>query len=154
MKNRLLVSALAAATLVPAMAVAQDDTLSKAEVVDQSADICRALIVDSAPHFEKMRRADGVNGVVRHGRRFVSASRPYVRDLRDLREPEAAVKYRRFVNNTDAALDWLAAALDALDARRGNLARERADRSDVHAARGEAAARRYGLRRPCIRYIS
>ena len=150
MRRLLLVLALA----LTASAASAQEPLTKQQVIDRSAGICRDLLDDTLPHVRAMRRADGPNGVVRHGRRFVRDSRPHVRALRDLPEPETAVKYRRFVNNTDEALDWLAKALNALEARRGGLAERRADTSGEHAARAKRAARRYGLRRPCLTYLS
>jgi hypothetical protein len=149
-RRALLVLALA---LTASLATAQEP-LTKQQVIDRSAGICRDLVDDTVKHVRGMRRADGPNGVVRHGRRFVRDSRPHVRELRDLPEPSGAVMYRRFVNNTDEALDWLAKALNALEARRGGLAKRRADTSGEHAARAKRAARRYGLRRSCIRYVS
>jgi hypothetical protein len=145
---------LAGLALAAPGAFAQDDTLTKSQVIDQSADICRALIADTERHVRRLQNADGPNGVVRHGRRFVRDSRPYVRDLGDLQEPSGAEKYRRFVDNTDEALDWLAKAFNALEARRGRRAERRATISGRHAARAKRAARRYGLRRPCVVYVS
>jgi hypothetical protein len=130
------------------------ETLTKREIIDRSAGICRDLNEDAAPHVRRLQRADGRREAVRHGRRFIRTSRPYVRDLRELVPPEGARLYRRFVNNTSTALDWLDAAFDAIEARRGRLAKRRAEKAEVHAARAKRAARRYGLRRSCIRYVS
>ena len=139
------------ALIVPA-ATAQEP-LTKSEIVDQSATICRDLNEDALPHARRLDNADGVNEAVRHGRRFVRTSRPYVRDLADLK-PSAGRRYDRFVNNTWMALDWLDEALDALDARRGALAKRRAQKAGNHADRAKRAAKRYGLRRSCIKYVS
>jgi hypothetical protein len=101
-----------------------------------------------------MQRADTANKVVRHGRRFIRTSRPYVRDLGDLDPAGEGRRYRRFVNNTATALDWLDALINAVEANRGQLAEERAKKVSNHVARARRAAKRYGLRRSCIRYVS
>ena len=150
MKRAVVVSVLMFAAPV---AMAQE-TLTKDQVVARSGAICRDLLDATLPHVRKMRRADGPNGFIRHGRRFVRESRPYVRDLRDLPEPETAVKYRRFVNNTWEALDLLDKAFNALEAGRGNLAERRANESGDQAQVAKQAAKRYGLRDSCITYVS
>ena len=150
MRRLLILSMLAFAA--PA-AMAQDEPLTKQEIIDQSGGICRDLNEDALPHARRLNRADGVNEALRHGRRFVRTSRPYVRDLADLK-PDAGRRYDRFVNNTWTALDWLEDALDALEARRGRLAQRRAEKAENFANRARRAATRYGLRRSCIRYVS
>jgi len=135
------------------VAIAQEP-LTKGQIIDQSAAICRDLNEDVAPHARKMRRADGLNGFIRHGRRFVRTSRPYVRDLADLTPPDGGRRYRRFVSNTQEALDLLERALNALEARRGRLAERRANESGEAAARAKRAAKRYGLRDSCITYVT
>ena len=130
------------------------ESLTKPQIIDRSAGICRDLNEDVAPHVRRLNRAEKPRGVIRHGRRFVRTSRPYVRDLAELVPSDGARRYRRFVNNTDGALDLLAAALNALEARRGRLAERRADAAGNRAARAKGAARRYGLRRSCVRYVS
>jgi hypothetical protein len=130
------------------------EPLTKRDIIDRSAGICRDLNEAVAPHVRGLNRAEKPRGVIRHGRRFIRASRPYVRELGDLTPSDGGRRYRRFVNNTDAAVDWLADALDALEARRGRLAQRRAAISGEHAARAKRAAKRYGLRRSCIRYVS
>lgn len=149
--RRLIV--LSAFVLATPVAMAQDGSLTKQEIVDQSGGICRDLNEDALPHVRRLNRSDGVNEAVRHGRRFVNTSRPYVRDLADLK-PDAGRRYDRFVNNTWTALDWLDEAFDALEARRGNLAERRAEKAETFANRAQRAARRYGLKRSCIRYVS
>ena len=149
MRRLVLVGILA--LVVPAASA--QEPLTKRQVIDRSAAICRDLNEDATPHVKRLENADGPNQVVRHGRRFIRTSRPYVRDLADL-TASAGRRYRRFVNNTDAALDWLAAALNALDARRGALTERRLKKVEDHAARAKRAAKRYGLRRSCVRYVS
>ncbi len=144
---------LAVLALATSVAVAQEP-LTKDEIVARSGAICRDLNEAVAPHVRRLNRAERPRGVIRHGRRFIRTSRPYVRDLADLVPPEGEIRYRRFVNNTFSALNWLDAAIDALEARRGRLAESRADTAAARAARAKRAARRYGLRRSCIRYVS
>ena len=133
--------------------MAQDTTLTKQEIVDQAGGICRDLNEDALPHARRLNRSDGVNEAVRHGRRFVRTSRPYVRDLADLK-PDAGRRYDRFVDNTWTALDWLDEAFDALEVRRGSIAERRAEKAEKFAHRAKRSGKRYGLRRSCIRYVS
>jgi hypothetical protein len=107
------------------------DSLTKPEIIDQSAGICRDLNEDALPHAKRFTEAETRRAVLRHGRRFVRTSRPYVRDLADLK-PDAGRRYDRFVNQTWSALDWLDALLDAVEAHR----------------RGLAAARRWAMPQP------
>ena len=136
-----------------APAAAAQEPLTKPEVVDESGAICRDLNEDALPHAERFSGAETRRAAIRHGRRFIRTSRPYVRDLADLK-PDAGRRYDRFVNKTWTALDWLDAALNALEARRGNLAERRAEKVGDAATRARRAAKRYGLRRSCIRYLS
>jgi hypothetical protein len=149
MRRLLAVSALALASPV---AIAQEP-LTKEQIIDRSAGICRDLNEDALPHVRRMTRSDSVNEAVRHGRRFIRTSRPYVRELADLK-PSAGRLYDRFVNNTWTALDWLGEYLDAVEARRGALAERRGEKVGNHAQRARRAAKRYGLRRSCIVYVS
>lgn len=149
MRRLLVLSTFALAAPV----AAGQDPLPKPIIVDQSGGICRDLNEDALPHARRMNRSDSVNEVLRHGRRFIRTSRPYVRDLADLK-PSAGRRYDRFVNNTSTALDWLRELLNAIEAQRGALAERRGEKVGNHADRARRAARRYGLRRSCIRYVS
>jgi hypothetical protein len=148
--RRLLVVSILA--LAAPAAIAQEP-LTKPEIVDQSGAICRDLNEDALPHARRFSGAETRRGAIRHGRRFIRTSRPYVRDLADLK-PDAGRRYDRFVDKTWTALDWLDEALDALAARRGRLAGRRAEKVGDAAARARRAAKRYGLRRSCIRFVS
>jgi hypothetical protein len=148
--RRLLV--LSTLALAAPAAIAQD-SLTKAEIVDASGAICRDLNADALPHLRRFQQSETRRAAIRHGRRFIRTSRPYVRDLADLK-PDAGRRYDRFVNNTWTALDWLDEYLDALEARRFGLVERRGDKVGNHATRARHAAMRYGLRRSCIRYVS
>jgi hypothetical protein len=129
------------------------DSLTKPEIIDQSAGICRDLNEDALPHAKRFTEAETRRAVLRHGRRFVRTSRPYVRDLADLK-PDAGRRYDRFVNQTWSALDWLYALLNAVEANRGGLAERRGEKVGDAAARARSAAKRYPLRRSCIKFVS
>jgi hypothetical protein len=148
-RRLLVVSTLALAA--PA-AIAQE-SLTKAEIVDESGGICRDLNEDALPHLRRFQQAETRRAAVRLGRRFVETSRPYVRDLADLK-PDASRRYDRFVNKTWTALDWLDEALDALEARRFRLATRRVEKIGDATFHARRAAKRYGLRRSCIKFVS
>ena len=150
MKRLIVVSMFALAAPV---AMAQG-SLTKQEIIDQSAAICRDLNEDVAPHVEGLNRAETRRGVLRHGRRFVRDSRPHIRDLADLVPSEGALRYRRYVNHTKAAVNWLDSALDALEAHRDRIADRRGETASEHAGLAKRAGRNYGLRRSCIRYVA
>jgi hypothetical protein len=50
--------------------------------------------------------------------------------------------------------NWLDAGLDALAAGRARRADRRFDEAEQSSAGAKAAARRYGLRRACLRYVN
>jgi hypothetical protein len=132
---------------------AAQEPLTKPEIIDASGSICRDLNEDALPHARRLARADGRREAIRHGRRFVRTSRPYVRDLADLK-PDAGRRYDRFVDSTWTALDWLDKFLNALEAHRFQLAERRGEKVGDAATRARRAAKRYGLRRSCITYVS
>lgn len=156
MRRQVLLSALALAALATPVAMAQAAT--KQEIIDRSGAICGDALVALAPHLQRMREAqrqERVRKFIRHGRRLVRTGRRFQRRLGDLRPPaEGRKRYRRFVNNTGTALDWLDGAFDALADRRGRLARRRSQTAQEHLDRARRAARRYGLRDSCIEFVS
>ena len=141
---------------ISSLAIASE-TLTKHQVVHRSADICRALLEEIAPHVERaddaMKKGQ-LDRFIRESRDAVHLARPYANDLEDLRPARAGRRYRRFVDQGEVALDWLDLALDALEAKRVRLARHRNETALDHLARAKRAARRYGLRRACIRVVS
>ena len=149
MRRLIVLSTLAVAVPV---ATAQEP-LTKAAIIDQSGAICRDLNDDALPHLRRFVRSETRRAAIRHGRRFVRTSRPYIRDLAGLK-PDAGRRYDRFLDQTWTALDWLDATLDALEARRGRLAERRAEETGDAATRARRAAKRYGLRQSCITYVS
>jgi hypothetical protein len=141
-------------TLAVAVPVATaQEALTKPDIVDESGAICRDLNEDALPHLRRLQQAETRRAAIRHGRRFIRTSRPYVRDLADFK-PDAGRRYDRFVNQTWTALDWLGEYLDALEARRFPLAERRGDKVGDAAARARRAAKRYGLRRSCVKFVS
>ena len=157
MRRQVLLSALALAALATPAATAQDSA-TKQEIIDRSGAICGDALVALAPHLREMEEAERqgrVRKFVRHGRRLVRTGRRFQQKLADLRPPaEGRRRYRRFVNRTATALDWLDGAFDALADRRGRLARRRAQTAQEHLDVARQAARRYGLRDSCIEFVS
>jgi hypothetical protein len=137
--------------------VMAEEVLTKRQIIKRSAPICRTIIEVSRPHLERAEEAADqgkLNRFIKESRRAIFEIRPYVRDLRELVPPTRARNYRRFVRQGSTALDWLDLALDALEAERENLAIRRQKTALEHLARAKRAAKRYGLRRPCIRVVS
>ena len=157
MRRPILLSALALAAVATPVATAQDSA-TKEEIIDRSGAICSDALVALAPHIREMREAERqgrVRKFIRHGRRLVRTGRRFQGRLADLRPPtEGRRKYRRFVNRTATALDWLDDAFDALADGRGRLAQRRARTAQDHLDVARQAARRYGLRDSCIEFVS
>jgi hypothetical protein len=153
--RRLPVFLLAAAILAPSSVAAED--LTKRQIVNRSAPICRDLLDAIEPHLERIDDATSKaqwDRVIREGRRAISAARPYGRELRRLRPETGARRYGRFLDHARLALYWLGRSLDALEEERFDLTRERRQTALEHFARAKRAAKRYGLRRPCIKVVS
>jgi hypothetical protein len=137
--------------------VMAEEPLTKEQIVNRSAKICSDITEAVEPHLERANQAaeqKNIDRFIRESRRAILSARSYVGDLKDLRPPTGARKYRRFVRQGELALDWLDAALDALEAGHVNRAESRRDTALEHLMRAKRAARRYGLRRPCIRVVS
>ena len=134
-----------------------EEVLTKPQIVNRSAAICREMREVAAPHLERAQQAAEQNKphrYIRESRRALDAVREVEPDLSDLVPPTGARKYRRFVRHGRTALKVLDRALDALEQGEIELAQQRRARALEHLARAKRAARRYGLRRPCIRLVS
>ena len=143
------------AVAVPVASAEEPPT--KQQIIDRSAGICRDMLEAAAPHLERAREAadrDKLERFIRESRRAIDAVRQVEPDLKDLVPPTGGRIYRRFVRHGRAGLDRLDAALDALEQRRVRLAKERRRSALEHFERARRAARRYGLRRSCIRLLS
>ena len=142
---------------VPGAAIAQD-SLTKSEIIERSAPICRDAIDAIRPHLREMNQAlqnEQLRKFIRHGRKLVRAARPYARQLDELSpQSDGRTRYRRFVNNTLSALDWLDGAFDALASGRGRLAEKRSQEAGEDTDIARRAARRFGLRESCITFVS
>ena len=154
--RRLAVFSLAIVVLLTSVSVAEEQ-LTKNQIINRSAPICSDLLEAIQPHIEKAddaRAKQQWDRFVREGRRAISTSRPYGGELRRLLPDTGARRYRRFLNHAREALDRLERALDALEAQRMDLAKSRQQTAQEHFARARRAARRYGLRRSCIKVVS
>jgi hypothetical protein len=132
------------------------EDLSKQQIINRSGPICRDLLDAIQPHVEKADDArDNAqwDRFIREARRAIAAARPYGQELRSLRPSTGARRYGRFVDHGRAALNWLERGLDALEAERMELAKRRRQIAQEHFQRAKRAARRYGLRRSCIRVV-
>ena len=154
--KRLVLCALAIGTLVPALAIAED-ALTKQQIIKRSAPICRDMLDDSKSHLESADQAaeqDDVEAFIRESRLALDAIQHYVPDLKVLLPPTGERNYRRFMRQGEAALELFDAALDALEESHIQIAEKRRDEALEHVGRARRAAKRYGLRRPCIRVVS
>ena len=133
------------------------ESLTKQQIINRSTGICREMRDAAAPHLERAERAaeqDHADRFIRESRRAIDAVREVEPDLSDLVPPTGARKYRRFVRHGRTALLLLDRALDALEQGRTELALSRRAAALEHLDRARHAARRYGLRRPCIKLVS
>ena len=154
MRRLLLCMVVVCVFAAPVMA---GEALTKEQIVDRSADICREMLEAATPHLERAQEAADQNKLqrfIRESRRAIDAVRRVDPDLRSLVPPTGAWKYRRFVRNGRRALDLLDEALDALEQGRRELATRRREAALEHLDRAKHAARRYGLNRPCIKLVS
>ena len=154
--RRPVVFSLAIVVLLTSVSVAEEQ-LTKRQIINRSGPICRDLLEAIQPHIEKADDAmakEQWDRFIREGRRAISTARPYGRELRSLLPETGARRYRRFLNHAREALDRLERALDALEAERLELAKSRQQAAREHLARAKRAARRYGLRRSCIKVVS
>jgi hypothetical protein len=141
---------------IASVAIAEEQ-LTKKQIINRSAPICGDLLEAIQPHVEKADDARDKmqwDRFIREGRRAISKARPYGRELRRLLPETGARRYRRFLDHAREGLDWLELALDALEAERTELANSRQLTARQHFARAKRAAKRYGLRRPCIKVVS
>ena len=140
-----------------APALASGETLTKQQIINRSGPICRDLLEAIKPYVERANDAmkkGQTERFIRASRRAIDVARPYGNDLEDLRPAHGGRRYRRFVNQGQIALAWVDLALDALENDRPRLSRTRNETALKHLARAKRAAKRYGLRRPCIRVVS
>jgi hypothetical protein len=154
--RRLLLVLTLGALTAPALVLAEED-LTKQQIIDRSAPICRDFLEAIEPHIEKAdaaRAKEQWERYIHEGRLAISAARPYGRELRRLQPETGARKYGRFLDHTRAGVDSLERAFDALEAGRAELAARRREAAQEHFRRAKRAAKRYGLRRPCIKVVS
>src|SRR5687767_12319636 len=106
------------------------EALTREQIIDRSAEICREMREAAAPHLERADQAVEQNQphrFIRESRRAIDAVREVEPDLSDLVPPTGARNYRRFVRQGRIALIVLDRALDALEQDQMELARSRRD---------------------------
>lgn len=138
--------------------VAVADGATKRQIIDRSAEICANGDRAMQPYDDRAERAarrGDRRAFIRHARDSLRIGRRYLGRLADLRPPRANRRhYRNFIDRTRTMTNWLDAGLDALAARRGRLAQSRFQEAERFSARAKTSARRYPLRRACIRYVN
>ena len=156
MSRRALALTVAVATsAVPLTNVAAQEQ-TKHEVIVRSAEICRHGRAAMVPHVNRALRAIAQqrwNAFVREGRRYARIGIRHVRRLRTLRPPPSRFHYLRFVARSRSYFGWIDLSMDAFDAGRLGLAERRTRRAHRHRKRAESSARKYGLRRSCVRFL-
>jgi hypothetical protein len=154
MSRVLAVTLALAAGALPLTAAAQEQT--KREVIVRSAEICKHGREAMRPHVRRALLAlaqERPNAFVREGRRYARIGLRHVLRLRALEPPPSRYHYLRFVARSRSFFGWTELALDAFDAGRSGIAERRNRRADRHRERAESSARKYGLRRACIRFL-
>ena len=133
------------------------DAATKRQIVNRSAEICANGDQAMQPYDDRAEAAAARGdrkAFIRHARRSLRIGRTYLARLADLNPPRRDRRhYRNFVERTRTMTNWLDAALDALAAGRDRRADQRFDEAGESSAGAKAAARAYGLRRACIRYV-
>ena len=131
--------------------------MTKEEIRDRSAEICAHATAAMKPHSARAERAadrGAMREFLRHARRAVAVARRHVERLAELRPPAAGRRrYRTFVDESRIGIRWGGLAFEAFAAERYSLMNRRIRKLERHAARAERAARRYPLRRACIKFI-
>jgi hypothetical protein len=130
---------------------------TKRQIIDRAAAICangdRAM-QPSDDRTKRAARSGDRRATIRNGRRSIRVGRRYLRRLADLQPPRRDRRhYRNFVQRTRTMASWLDSAFDALAARRYSRVERREAEARRWSARAAKAARRYGLRRACIRFV-
>lgn len=150
-------SVLALVVAVTACCVSLASAATKQQIIERSAEICANGDRAMQPYDDRSeaaaKRRDR-RAFVRNARRSIRIGRRYLARLADLRPPRAGRRhYRNFIDHTRTMVNWADAAVDALAARRYRRADRRSREAERYSARAKAAARRYPLRRACIRYV-
>jgi len=143
------------AILVPVAPVAGQQQ-TKREVIVRAAEICKHGREAMAIHVRRAGRALEQrmwNTYARHGRRFARVGLRHVRRLNGLRPPPGRYWYDRYVDRARSTLGWVDVAMDAFAEDRFMVARRRTRSAERHRSRAEKAARKYGLRRSCVRFL-
>ena len=134
------------------------DGATKRQIIERSAEICANGDRAMQPYDDRAERAANRGdrrAFIRHARDSLRIGRRYLARLADLRPPRRDRRhYRDFIDHTRTMTNWLDAGLDALAARRFRTAERRFQEAERSSARAKAAARRYPLRRACIRYVN
>jgi hypothetical protein len=138
--------------------VAVADGATKRQIIDRAAEICANGDRAMQPYDDRAERAakrGDRTAVIRNARVSLRIGRRYLARLADLRPPRQNRRhYRDFIEHTQTMTNWLDGGLDALAARRYRRSARRFREAERSSARAKAAARRYPLRRACIRYVN
>ena len=158
MSSRLLVLVLVLAAAPAAFAPpAAAAPLTKPEVIKRAAEICRHGRDAMARHIRRAAKALAQRRPIafeRHGRRWARAGLRHVTRLRRVREPAVgSFWFKRFVDRSRGTFGWIELAMDALDQRHTRLYERRLARAGRHRERAQKAAREYGLRKVCVRFL-
>jgi hypothetical protein len=131
--------------------------MTKEEIRDRSAEICAHGIEVLKTHTDRADRAGEqghIRAFIRHTRRALRVFKRHLGRLAELRPPPAGrARYRTFVDEARAAVRWGDLVLDAYAAKRYRLFERRVAELQRHLRRSKRAARRYPLRRVCIKFL-
>ena len=157
MSSRLLVLVLVVFAATASAGPAQAQQMTKREVIVRMAEICKHGREAMATHVRRAETALRQRRPVafaRHGRRWARAGMRHLQRMRDLREPRPGNFWlERYMDRTRGMFGWVDLAMDAYAERRYLLSRRRTRRAERHRERAQKAAREYGLRRVCVRFL-
>jgi len=132
--------------------------LTKSELIERSGEICAHGDAAMQPYDEKAARAierGDLQAGVRPARKSIRIGRRHLARLADLNAPQRGIeRYRNFIDRTREYIRWLDLSIDAIAAERWRLAKRRATKAQREYMRAKRAARRYPLKRACIKFLS
>lgn len=157
MSSRLLVLVLVPVAVAAPAVPAQAQQMTKREVIVRMAEICDNGRDAMAKHIRRAKtalRQGRPIAFARHGRRWARVGVRHLKRMRALREPRPGNFWlERYMDRTRGTFGWVDLAMDAWRGEHYDLYNRRLIRAGRHRARAQKAARQYGLRRACVKFV-
>lgn len=157
MSSRLLVLVLVLIAVAAPALPAHAQQMTKREVIVRMAEICKHGREAMAKHIRRAQTALKQRRPIafaRHGRRWARVGMRHLQRMRALREPRPGNFWlERYMDRTRGTFGWVDLAMDAYAERHYLLSQRRNRRAERHRERAQKAARKYGLRKVCVRFL-